>query len=116
MLKGQVLGEVTAPDRLQKEGKCLGADEVRGDDLMPRTDLDASRDHVQKRGGIDHVAGSSGILGACLLSQSLLEWPTGRAGCDQAGPEVHLTPLTQLVQQLARGRRQVPAAWSRSGG
>jgi hypothetical protein len=29
--------------------------------------LDAGPDHVHKGGGVDHVAGHLGILGACLF-------------------------------------------------
>ena len=50
VLEGHILGEVTVPNGLEKQGKCLGADEVRGDDLMPGADLDTSGDQVQEGG------------------------------------------------------------------
>ena len=52
VLKRHVLGEVTAPDRLEKQRKRLGADEVWGDDLMPGADLDTRSDHMQQGGGV----------------------------------------------------------------
>jgi hypothetical protein len=39
-LQRLTLGEVTVPYRFEKQGEGLGTDEVRGDDLMFRTDWD----------------------------------------------------------------------------
>ena len=63
VLKRQVLGEVTALYGLEKQGECLGADEVRGDYLMPGTDLDTVCDEVQEGGSVDHVAGHVETIG-----------------------------------------------------
>jgi hypothetical protein len=45
------------PDRLEKQRKCLGTDEVRGNDLMPGADLNTAGDQVQEGWRVDHVAG-----------------------------------------------------------
>jgi HSP20 family protein len=65
VLKRQLLGEITVPHGLDKEGKCLGTDEVRGDYLMPLADLDTVGDQVQKGGGVDHIAVFSITMLAC---------------------------------------------------
>ncbi|GAA5132966.1 hypothetical protein GCM10023320_58440 [Pseudonocardia adelaidensis] len=44
------LGEVTATHGIEQQRQRVGADEVGGDDLVPRTDRDVVRDHVQKVG------------------------------------------------------------------
>lgn len=64
VLKRQILGEVTVPHALEKQGKCLGADEVRGDELMPRADRGIAGDDVQEGRSVDHVAGHVRKVGA----------------------------------------------------
>jgi hypothetical protein len=71
VLKGHLLGEVTAAYGGQQQRKRLGADEVRGDELVFRTDLSARGDQLQEGGGIDDVASHV----APLDSQPLL--PSG---------------------------------------
>ena len=63
VLKRQILGEVTVPHGLKKQGKCLRTDEIRGDYLMPGTDLDTVGDEVQEGGSVDHVAGHVETIG-----------------------------------------------------
>jgi hypothetical protein len=57
VLKRQLLGEVTVPHGPEKQGKCLGTDEVRGDYLMPRTCLETLGDEVYEGRGVDYVLG-----------------------------------------------------------
>lgn len=53
--KGQFLGEIAVADSLEEQGKCLGANEIRGDDLMIRVemiwvDLDVVGDECRRVG------------------------------------------------------------------